>query len=147
MKKTIILSSALVISALIISLPYKESKAIMLGVTIHWAIYKDIAALFTLGLWTHIAVLFVLLPPLLLIEVGQTPLRWYKKLLFLFEGIFAFLAALLIYFMMSFELFEAGVILTPIFYLSLAWVIFGGIAAIVLMKKKLYEKAAHFLKG
>jgi hypothetical protein len=80
MKRIIVISIFLIISALIIILPYRESTLILLGgVTVKTSIYKDIAAIFTKGLWTYISFLFVLLPLALLLQIRQSPLRWYKR--------------------------------------------------------------------
>lgn len=147
MKKTIIIFLSLIISALIIVLPYKKSVALLFGATYHAAIYEQIAALFKLGLWTRVAFLFVLLPIFLLIQIRQPTLRVYKKVLFIVEGIIALLAALVMYVSMIFDVFEIDIILTPIFYLALSWVILGGLTAILLAKKKIYEKAANFLNS
>jgi len=146
MKRIIAISLFLVISALIIILPYRESTLILLGgVNVKRAIYQEIAAIFTLGLWTYVAFLFVLIPLVLLLQIRQSPLTWYKRVFFLLEGIIALLAALVMSFHMFSSLFEAEVILTPIFYVALCWVILGVIASILLAIKKLYAKAAKFL--
>jgi hypothetical protein len=147
MKRTILIFLSLIITVLIVALPYKKSVALLFGATYHAAIYEQIATLFKLGLWTRVAFLFVLLPIFLLIQIGQPTLRVYKKVLFIVEGIIALLAALVMYVSMSFELFELDMILTPIFYLALSWVIVGGLTAIFLAKKKIYEKAANFLNS
>jgi len=147
MKKTVLIFLSLVISGLIIILPYKASVALLFGATYHAAIYEEIASIFKLGLWTKVSFLFVLLPLLLLIQIRQPTLRVYKKVLFFLEGIMALLAALVMYVSMSFNLFDVDVILTPIFYLSLSWVILGALTAILLTKKKIYEKAAQFLNS
>ncbi|MCJ7664329.1 MAG: hypothetical protein MUO24_08820 [Desulfobacterales bacterium] len=147
MKRTILIFLSLVISALIIALPYKKSVEIFAGATYHVAIYAQIVALFKLGLWTRVAFLFVLLPIFLLIQIRQPTLRVYKKVLFIVEGIIALSAALVMYVSMSFNFFEQDMILTPIFYLALSWVIVWGLAAILLAKKKIYEKAANFLNS
>jgi hypothetical protein len=147
MKRALIIFLSLIISALIIVLPYKKSAALLFGAAYHPAIYTQITALFKLGLWTRTAFLFVLLPIFLLIQIGQSTLRVYKKVLFIVEGIIALLAALVMYVSMSFNIFEQDIILTPIFYLALSWVIVGGLAAISLAKKKIYEKAANFLNS
>jgi len=147
MKRTALIFLSLVISALIIALPYKKSTALLFGATYHVAIYAQIAALVKLGLWTRVAFLFVLLPIFLPIQIRQPTLRVYKKVLFIAEGITALLAALVMYVSMSFNLFEQDIILTPIFYLALSWVILGGLTAILLAKKKVYEKAANFLNS
>jgi hypothetical protein len=145
MKRIIVISIFLIISALIIILPYRESTLILLGgVTVKTSIYKDIAAIFTKGLWTYISFLFVLLPLALLLQIRQSPLRWYKRVFFLLEGIIALYAALVMSFYMSYELLESAVF-TPICYVAVCWVLLGAIASILLAIKRLYTKAAKFL--
>jgi len=147
MKKTILIFLSLVISALIIALPYKEYPTLFPDTTIKITIYKDIATIFTLGIWTHVAFLFVLLPPVLFIQVGPSPLRIYKRALFLAEGILAFLAAFLMLIIMSISPSALAqlVIIKPMFYLSLCWVFLAAITAILLMTKTIYDKVAKFL--
>jgi hypothetical protein len=147
MKKTIIIILSLIISALIIVLPYKEYPMLFPDATSKITIYKEIIKIFTPAIWTHVAFLFVLLPPVLLIQVGRSPLRLYKKALFFVEGIFAFLATSLMLIIMSISPSSLAqlVMIKPMFYLSLCWVLLAAIAAILLMTKKIYDKAAKIL--
>jgi hypothetical protein len=147
MKKTILIFLSLAISALIIALPYKEYPTLYPDVTITITIYGEIIKIFTPGIWTHVAFLFVLLPPVLFLQVRPSPLRIYKRILFLAEGILAFLAAFLMLIIMSINpsALSQLVIIKPMFYLSLCWVLVGTIAAVLLMIKKIYDKAAKFL--
>lgn len=147
MKKTILIFLSLVISATIIVLPYKEYPTLFPDTTIKITIYREIIKIFTPGMWRHVAFLFVLLPPALLIQVGRSSLRLYKKALFFVEGIFAFLAALLMLIIMSINPSSLAqlVMIKPMFYLSLCWVLLASIAAILLMAEKVYDKAVKFL--
>ena len=146
MKRIIVISLFLVISALIIILPYRESTLILLGgVNVKRAIYQEIAAIFTLGLWTYVAFLFVLLPLALLLQIRQSPLRWYQRVFFLLGGIIALFAALVIYMSSAIPMPLVFSVNTPIFYVALYWVLLGAIASILLAIKKLYAKAAKFL--
>ncbi len=147
MQKTILIFVLLVISALIIALPYKEYPTLFPDTTIKITIYKEIIKIVTPGIWTHVAFLFVLLPPLLFIQVGPSPLRIYKRVLFLAEGILALLAAFLMLIIMSINPSALAqlVIIKPMFYLSLCWVLLGAITAIFLMTKAIYDTAAKFL--
>jgi hypothetical protein len=147
MKKTILIFLSLIISGLIIFLPYKEYPTFYPDTTIKITIYREIIKIFTPGIWTHVAFLFVLLPPVLLIQVGRSPLRLYKRILFLVEAIFAFLAILLMLIIMSISPSSLAqiVIIKPMFYLSVCWVFLGAIAAILLMTKMIYDKVAKFL--
>jgi hypothetical protein len=147
MKKTILISLSLVINALIIALPYKEYPTLFPDVTIKITIYREIIKIFTPGIWTHVAFLFVLLPPVLFLQVGPSPLRIYQRVLFLAEGILAFLAAFLMLIIMSINPSSLAhlVIIKPMFYLSLCWVFLAAITAILLMTKTIYDKVAKFL--
>jgi hypothetical protein len=147
MKKTILISLSLVISALIIALPYKEYPTLFPDVTIKITIYREIIKIFTPGIWTHVAFLFVLLPPVLFLQVGPSPLRIYQRVLFLAEGILAFLAAFLMLIIMSINPSSLAhlVIIKPMFYLSLCWVFLAAMTAILLMTKTIYDKVAKFL--
>lgn len=147
MKKTILIFLSLVISALIITLPYKEYPTLFPDTTIKITIYREIIKIFTPGIWTHVAFLFVLLLPVLLIQVKPSPLRVYKRALFLLEGILAFLAAFLMLIIMSISPSSLAqlVIIKPMFYLSLSWVFLAAITAILLMIKTTYDKVAKFL--
>jgi len=149
MKKTIILFLSLIISALIIILPYKEYPTLFPDSTVKIVIYKNIAAIFTDGLWAYAAFLFVLLPSVLLIQIRRSPLTAYKKALFLLEGILALLAAFLMLVMMSINprTLAELVIIKPMFYLSLCWVLLGAITSILLMNKKIYDKATKLLNN
>jgi hypothetical protein len=149
MKKTIPIFGLLVISALIIALPYKEYPTLFPDVTIKITIYREIIKIFTPGIWTHVAFLFVLLPPVLFLQVGPSPLRIYKRVLFLAEGILAFLAAFLMLIIMSINPSALShlVIIKPMFYLSLGWVLLGTITAILLMTETIYNKVGTFLCG
>jgi hypothetical protein len=143
MKRTIFVLLFLVISALIIILPYKEHTPLFLGPNVKSAIYEDIVAIFTSGLWINVALLFVLLPLVLLLQVKRSPLTWYKKVFFILEGIFALLAAFVMLCVPLIQLLL--MVLTPIYYLSLAWVLLGAIASFLLASKKLYDKAAKLI--
>lgn len=145
MKRTIFILLFLVISALIIILPYKEHTPLFLGPNVKSAIYEDIVAIFTSGLWINVALLFVLLPLVLLLQVKRSPLTWYKKVFFILEGIFALLAAFVMLCVPLIQLLL--MVLTPIYYLSLVWVLLGGIASFLLASKKLYDKAAKLIYG
>src|SRR4030042_3237799 len=142
MKRIIVISIFVVISPLIVILPYRESALILLpGLTLKESIYKNIAQIFTEGMWTYISFLFVLLPLVLLLQVRQSPLTWYKRVFFLLEGIIALLAALVMSYQMFFSIPFESVTFTPIFYVALCWVLLGAIASILLAIKKLYDKA------
>jgi hypothetical protein len=147
MKKTILIFVSLVISALIIALPYKEYPTLFPDTTIKITIYREIIKIVTPGIWTHVAFLFVLLPPVLFLQVRPSLLRIYKRTLFLAEGILAFLAAFLMLIIMSINPSALAqlVIIKPMFYLSLCWVLLGAIAAILLMTKTIYDNVAKFL--
>jgi hypothetical protein len=133
-----------------IILPYKETTDTFLGpkIIIKRAIYEDIGMIFN-GLWTHVTFLFVLLPSVLLIQIRRSPLTVYKKVLLLLEGIIALLAAFVMFIFMTlqFDVLALEWILTPVYYLSLSWVILGVIASILLTKKKMYDKAAKLLSS
>jgi len=143
MKRIIVISLFLVISALIVILPYEESTSII-G-TSKVSIYKDIASIFTEGCSACIVVLFVLLPLALLLQIRQSPLRWYQRVFFLLEGIIALFAALVIYMSSAIPMPLVFSVNTPIFYVALYWVLLGAIASILLAIKRLYVKAAKFL--
>jgi len=147
MKKTILIFLSLIIGALIIALPYKEYPLLFPDTTIKITIYREIIKIFTPGIWTHVAFLFVLLPPVLFIQVRPSPLRIYKRALFLTEGILAFSAAFLMLIIMSISPSSLAqlVIIKPMFYLSLCWVFLGTIIAILLMTKTIYDNVAKFL--
>jgi hypothetical protein len=149
MKRIIVISLFLVISALIIILPYKEYQTeLMPGEgNLQVAIYKNIAWTFSgPGLWWNVSFLFVLLPLFLLLQIRQSPLTWYKKMFFILEGIFALLAAFLMFFMMiSAGIWPELLVLKPMFYISMSWVILGAIASILLVTKKMYDKAAKLI--
>ena len=147
MKSTIPIFLLLVIGAFIIALPYKEYPTLFPDATIKITIYREIIKIFTPGIWTHVAFLFVLLPPVLFFQVRPSPLRMYKRALFLAEGILAFLAAFLMLIIMSISPSALAqlVIIKPMFYLSLCWVLLGAITAILLMTKTIYNKVAEFL--
>lgn len=147
MKKIILISLLLVISALIILLPYKEYPLLFPDTTLKITIYEEIIKLFTPGIWTHVAFLFVLLPPVLFLQVSLSPLKAYKKALFLAEGILAFLAVFLMLIIMSISPSSLAqlVIIKPTFYISLWWVFLAAITAILLMTKTIYDKVATFL--
>lgn len=148
MKRIIVISLFIVISALIVILPYRESTQILLpaDLTLKDSIYKDIAAIFTSKVgWAYISFLFVLLPLALLLQIKQSPLRWYKRMFFLLEGIIALFAALVMSYIMFFSIPFESVLFTPIFYVAVCWVLLGTIASILLAIKKLYDKAAKFL--
>jgi hypothetical protein len=147
MKRIVLIFLSLVMSGLIIILPYKEYPTLFPDTTIKITIYKDITTIFTLGIWTHVAFLFVLLPPVLFLQVRLSPLKVYKRALFLAEGILAFLAAFLMLIIMSIgpSALAQLVIIKPMFYLSLCWVFLGAIIAILLMTKTIYNSVAKFL--
>jgi hypothetical protein len=147
MKKTILIFLSLVISAFIIAVPYKEYPTLFPDVTIKITIYREIIKIFIPGIWTHVAFLFVLLPPVLFLQVGPSPLRIYKRALFLAEGIVAFLAAFLMLIIMSISPSSLVhlVIIKPMFYLSLCWVLLAAMTAILLMTKTIYDKVAKSL--
>jgi hypothetical protein len=147
MKKIILILLSLLISALIIFLPYKEYPSLAPDFTIKKTIYREIITIFTLGMWRHIAFVFVLLPLVLFLQIRPSSLKIYKRALFLIEGLAAFFAFFLMFIIMSVvpSAFMQLVIIKPIFYLALWWVLFGAIAAILLMTKKVYDKAAEFL--
>jgi hypothetical protein len=149
MKKTIPIIGLLAISALVIALPYKEYPTLFPDVTIKVSIYREIIKLFTPGIWTHVAFLFVLLPPALFLQIGPLPLRIYKRVLFFAEGVLAFLAAFLMLIIMSINpsALSQLVIIKPMFYLALCWVLVGTIIAFLLMTKTIYNKVATFLHG
>ncbi len=147
MKKTILISVSLVISALIIALPYKEYPTLFPDITIKITIYKEIIKIFSPGIWTHVTFLFVLLPPVLFVQVGQRSLQAYKRVLFFAEGILAFFAAFLMLIIMSINPSALAqlVIIKPMFYLSLCWVLLGALTALLLMTKTIYDNVARFL--
>jgi hypothetical protein len=64
---------------------------------------------------------------------------------FILEGIFALLAAFVMLCVPLIQLLL--MVLTPIYYLSLVWVLLGGIASFLLASKKLYDKAAKLIYG
>jgi hypothetical protein len=146
MKKTILIFLSLAISALIIVLPYKEYPLLFPDTTLKITIYREIIKIVTPGIWTHVAFLFVLLPPLLFIQVGPSSLRIYKRILFLVEAILALLAAFLMLIIMSISPSALAqlVIIKPMFYLSLCWVLLGAIIAILFMTKTIYDSVAKF---
>jgi hypothetical protein len=147
MKRIVLIFLSLVMSGLIIILPYKEYPTLFPDTTIKITIYRGITTIFTLGIWTHVAFLFVLLPPVLFLQVRLSPLQVYKRALFLAEGILAFLAAFLMLIIMSISPSALAqlVIIKPMFYLSLCWVFLGAIIAILLMTKTIYNSVAKFL--
>ena len=147
MKKIILIFLSLVISALTIVLPYKEYPTLSPDITIKITIYREIIKIFTLGMWRHVAFLFVLLPPVLFLQIRPSSLKIYKRALFLIEGSAAFFAFFLMFIIMSIipSALERIVIITPMFYLSLCWVFLGALAAILLMTKMIYDKATEFL--
>jgi hypothetical protein len=147
MKKTIIFFISLSISFLLIILPYKEYLTLIPDTTIKITIYGEIIKLFTPGIWTHVAFLFVLLPPLLFLQIGRASLKIYKRILFLIEGIAAFFAIFLMFVIMSINplSLERFVTIRPLFYLSLCWVFLAAIAAILLMSENVYDKIVRFL--
>jgi hypothetical protein len=147
MKKTIIFFLSLFISAVLIVLPYKEYPTLLPGSNVKIVIYRHIVSIFTEGLWAYAAFLFVLLPSVLLIQIGRSPLTVYKKALFLVEGILALLAAFLMLVMMSINprTLAELVIIKPMFYLSLCWVLLGAITSILLAIKSIYDKIGEFL--
>ncbi len=149
MKKTILIFVLLVTSALIIALPYKEYPTLFPDATIKITIYREIIKIVTPGIWTHVAFLFVLLPPFLFLQVRPSPLRIYKRVFFLAEGLLAFLAAFLMLIIMSINppAIAQLVIIKPLFYLSLCWVLLGTITSILLMTKTIYDTTAKFLCG
>jgi hypothetical protein len=148
MKRIIVISLFVIITALIVILPYRESTQILLpaDLTLKDSIYKDIAAIFTSKVgWTYISFLFVLLPLALLLQIKQSPLRWYKRMFFLLEGIIALFAASVMSYIMSFSIPLESATFTPIFYAALCWVLLGAIASILLAIKKLYDKACKLM--
>jgi hypothetical protein len=149
MKKTITIIGLLAISALVIALPYKEYPTFYPDVTIKISIYREIIKIFTPGIWTHVAFLFVLLPPVLFLQIGPSPLRIYKRVLFFAEGVLAFLAAFLMLIIMSINPLALSqlVIIKPMYYLSLCWVLVGTITTFLLVTKTIYNKLATFLCG
>ncbi len=146
MKRIIVISIFVVISALIIILPYRlNTTPLAPDLILKNAIYKDIAVIFTGGMWGYISFLFVLLPLALLFQIRQSPLRWYQRVFFLFEGIIALFAALVMSYIMSYSIPLEWVNKTPVFFAALCWVLLGAIASILLAIKRLYVKAAKFL--
>jgi hypothetical protein len=149
MKKIIPIIGLLAVSALIIALPYKEYPTLFPDVTIKVSIYREIIKIFTPGIWTHVAFLFVLLPPVLFLQIGPLPLRTYKRVVFFAEGVLAFMAAFLMLIIMSINpsVLSQLVIIKPMFYLALCWVLAGTITAFLLMTKTIYNKVTTFLCG
>ncbi len=146
MKRIIVISIFVVISVLIVILPYRlNTTPLAPDLILKNSIYKDIAVIFTEGMWGYISFLFVLLPLALLLQIRQSPLRWYQRVFFLLEGIIALFAALVIYMSSAIPMPLVFSVNTPIFYVALYWVLLGAIASILLAIKRLYVKAAKFL--
>jgi hypothetical protein len=110
-------------------------------------IYREIIKIFTPGMWRHLAFVFVLLPTILFFQITPSLLKVYKKILFMIEGIAAFFAAFFMFIIMSVNplSFAQAVVIKPLFYFSLCWVLFASIAAILLMSENVYNKIVRFL--
>lgn len=149
-KRTIVIVVFAVITALIIILPYKEYQTELLpGMgNLQIAIYNNIAWIFSGFGLPKVSFLFVLLPLLLILQISKSSFTWYKRMFFILEGIFALLAAFVMsVFMVTAEFMPELLVLKPMFYIAISWVILGAIASILLAIKRLYAKAAKFLYG
>jgi hypothetical protein len=146
MRRWVLFGCALAVTALIVFLPYKHAQTMILGTATTSAIYEEIAHIGLRNL-PYLAFLFLLLPPLLIVQVWRSPVQWYKRLLFVLEGLAALAATLLMALLMTMELFEEKVRYTPVLYLSIGWVLLGSICAFVVVSSKAYGKFSGAFGG
>jgi fluoride ion exporter CrcB/FEX len=84
--------------------------------------------------WMYVSFVFIFLPILLAIEIffskNLSSKKW--KVIFVIQGIAGILTTYGMYFLMTFYLIESDVRLTPIFYISLLFVLASGVGSILM---------------
>lgn len=130
--KTVILVALALITVVFLFTPYKFYTAVLFWITPNCS--SNIAENFSYFFDGGFIFAFIFLPIVLALEIlfskNLSSRKW--RTIFAFQGIVGILATCGMYFLMEFDLFESDVRLTPIFYISLLFVLTSSIGSVLM---------------